>query len=229
MSTSFDPFGDSDSTSEEEDTGIGQNPFEMAPSNKTEVFKEEEDTSNIMNMMEKEQTVANESLPYVKKYNIIDLYWCINSKLFDKKPLEKNECPLLIIGYNGDFLNLRFGLYDSTDKSFTETGIHKHECKLIGQINVFSETAQLVHQSIIQKKDTTVTNFERIFSNGTDWTPTKGNFEISTVNKNVVLNILDENKQHRFFTFGNSSIHNLISALTFMYNGNAWVSAMLSK
>lgn len=165
---------------------------------------------------------------YIKKYNIVDLYWLVNQKLFNSEKLNKDEVALLIIGYNADFNNLRIAFHEVTAKSFNETSILKHETKQITTVNIFSETAQKILFNVHTKKfKDEFSNFERIFtanSGNNDWKPNSTQIEMNIPN-NIVLKTKFNNAIYSF-TFLDWQIQAFLNAMKFMTDGDAWKASL---
>lgn len=160
-------------------------------------------------------------------YNIVDLYWLINSKLVNNQKLNDDELELAILGYNADFNNLRITLFKTSNSTFTESSILKYEAKQIVSVNIFSETAQQILFAISQKQNGRINNFERIFSSNMagDWKPSPTIFDIDMVNKNITIRIMNNNKPASF-TFSGWEMYALGNAFNFMTNGQAWRSSL---
>lgn len=165
---------------------------------------------------------------YIKKYNIVDMYWLINQKLFNNEKLNKDEVALLTIGYNADFNNLRFVFYEANPKTFNETSILKHETKQITSVNIFSETAQKILFNVHSKKfKDEFSNFERVFtaSSGTnDWKPNPTQIEMN-IPSNIILKTKFNNAIYSF-TFLDWQIQAFLNAMKFMTDGDAWKASL---
>lgn len=168
---------------------------------------------------------------YVKKYNIVDLYWLVNQKLFNSQKLNKDEVALLIIGYNTDFNNLRISFHEANAKSFTQTSILKYETKQIATINLFSETAQKILYNVQTKKfKDEVSNFERLFSpnvGNNDWKPNPSQITLDIPN-NIILQTKYNNTLYSF-TLLDWQIQAFLNAMKFMTDGSAWKSSLLKS
>lgn len=213
-------------SSTEEDTEIidfgspePDNPFDGGPS----LFPTDTTTSH--------QSVSQQhssQKEYIKKYNIVDLYWLVNQKLFNSEKLNKDEVALLIIGYNADFNNLRIAFHDVSAKTFNETSILKHETKQITTVNIFSETAQKILFNVHTKKfKDEFSNFERIFtasSGNNDWKPNPTQIEMNIPN-NIILKTKFNNNIYSF-TFLDWQIQAFLNAMKFMTNGDAWKASL---
>jgi hypothetical protein len=173
-------------------------------------------------------TTTAERPSYTKKYNIVDMYWLINQKLFNQEKLEQNEASLLIIGYNADFNNLRVAFHEAGPKTFTEASVLKYETKQITTVNIFSETAQKVLYNIQSKKyKDEISNFERIFtphSGSNDWKPNPSQIEME-IPKYIKLRTKFNNTTY-LFTFSDWQIQALLNAMKFMTDGNAWKASL---
>ena len=161
-------------------------------------------------------------------YNIVDLYWLVNSKLYNHQKLNEDELELAILGYNADFNNLRISLNRASPATFTESSILKYEAKQVMSINVFSETAQQLLFALNQKQVTKVSNFERVFSANmsNEWKPAVSAFEVDGTNKIVTLQVTGSNGRGSSFTFSGWEIFALGNALNFMTNGQAWRASL---
>lgn len=219
MTQPFNPFA---SASEEDDNDLGfTEPFS---SNSTPVFEQP--------VVETPVVTATFTPPNAnKKYNIVDMYWLINNKLFNKQKLDANEVALLSIGYNADFNNLRFVIHEINDKVFTESAILKHEAKVISSVNVFSETSAKVLNNIKRGITEPVHNFERVFNANMieQWKPNQASFEINKENGgSIILKILYNNTTYSYM-FTDWQIEVLISCFKFMTNGDSWKSSIAVK
>lgn len=169
---------------------------------------------------------------YVKKYNIVDLYWLVNQKLFNSQKLNKDEAALLVIGYNADFNNLRIAFHEANAKSFTQTSILKYETKQITTVNLFSETAQKILYNIQTKKfKDEITNFERLFTanvGNNDWKPNPTQITMDIPN-NIIIQTKYNNTLYSF-TLLDWQIQAFLNAMKFMTDGNSWKASLsLSK
>lgn len=211
----FDVVDDSeDSNTESTDTF---NAFEPSTSSNNKTNEQSMNTSN----SELDNTSNN------KKHNIIDMYWLINNKLFENKKLETNEIALLTIGYNADFNNLRIGLFEPNNKTFTEHAIYKTEAKLITTVNVFSETAHKALSIINKGENADIINFERVFSQAqaNSWKPSPSLFKINLSEKNITLEVTNNNTKYTY-VFTDWQIAALLSVFKYMTNGGSWSASL---
>lgn len=212
------------------------NPFEVIDEDNNDSTESSNDSFNAFESPKPEEskteTPKEESMdtftsPNVgKKYNIVDMYWLINNKLFENKKLEKNEIALLTLGYNADFNNLRICLYEPNAKTFTEHAIFKTEAKQITSVNVFSETAHKVLAMIAKGENCDVVNFERVFSNSQNgWTPSPSMFKVNLKEKNITLQVSHDNVTYTYM-FTDWQIQALMSVFKFMTNGGSWTASL---
>ena len=76
------------------------------------------------------------------QYNIIDFFWFINKKIIFNQPLEDNEGHVLVIGFNANFNNLRFGLLKAkVSNAFQKNYIVHSDFNRITGFNIYSEDA----------------------------------------------------------------------------------------
>jgi hypothetical protein len=52
-----------------------------------------------------------------QKYKIVDIFWLLNSKFYDQKPLVKGEAHFVVISFNITFNNMRISFFNLTDGS----------------------------------------------------------------------------------------------------------------
>jgi hypothetical protein len=210
-----------------------QNPFDMNISNEDDdsfgdVFV---GTDNIPTTTQeptptKQEPVMSNPVSTDKKYHMIDMYWLINPKLLKREALEANQCGLLVIGYNADYSNLRIAFHETGNKSFTESSIQKHETKLLGTVNVFSETAMQILYAINTKQATTIHNFERLFTQpSNDWKPSASTFKIDPSKGSIEIHATLNGKP---FMFTISEWHTIafMDSLKFMTNGRSWMASL---
>lgn len=210
MTAPFNPFGNAIEDDESnEDISFGNSQPQSTPQQVTSQPEQ------------KQQTFSTPE----KKHNIVDQYWLINSKLFEKEKLESGEVQLLTLGYNADFSNLRISLFEANDKTFTETAIHKYSAKQLVTANIFTETAEQVIANVTQAKSGVVYNFERLFSEAmvkSDWKPAKTVFEVDAEKGMITLKVNDKH----YFVFKDWQLKALLNVFKFMTNGNAWLSSL---
>lgn len=213
MSTPFNPFGnvnDDDSEDSVESISFGN----------SEPSKQEE--------VQPVQPVQQQDFKPEKKYNIIDQYWLINSKLFVKEKLNPGEIQLITIGYNADFNNMRIALYETNGNTFTETAIHKYNAKQITTVNIFSETVEQLMFNISAAQSGTVYNFERIFSEAMtkqDWKPSQAIFDLDAKEGSITLKVKHNNNELSYKFIG-WQLKALLNSFKFMLNGNAWIASL---
>lgn len=166
---------------------------------------------------------TNNSTPVSStKYNIIDLFWMINFKIYTNNPLSNGEVHILTLGFNADYLNLRVGFRVAENNAFSQNAINIQNTKLVSTINLFPETCQMVKS--FKKSGTTIPVFERVFKSDS-WTPNSSNI---TWNKDDTISIIctDNRNNSHSFVIQNFQIQMFESALDFMTNGNAFNLAM---
>lgn len=212
MSVPFNPFNTNIIDEDDQDISFGQEAEEQS------TFVAEE----VQKPVEKIE----------KKHNIIDMYWLFNPKLLTKQQIGENELKLITIGYNADFCNLRFCLYDVGNNSknvFSETAIHKYNATQITTVNVFSEVAEQIITNVTIGKKSTIYNFERIFSKNmieSGWSPSKSTFNISPEDASISINV-DSNGTTYTYYFIDWQLKTLLNSMKFMTNGNSWKASLL--
>lgn len=212
------------------------NPFETADDDNVPTFGVVDETPKFNEVVQ--PAIVPNSIPnssptnsYTKKYNIVDLYWLINHKLFVNEKLNPNECQLLILGYNADFNNLRVAFLESNAKTFNESSILKYEAKQVTSINIFSEVAQQIIYNTSKGRNAKISNFERIFSANMsgDWKPNTSQIEIEIAKQEIVIRTTTNNKTYSY-TFLDWQLQAFLNALKFMVDGQAWrASLTISK
>lgn len=215
----YNPFSDDDQENEED------NVVEFGSSNP-------EEPPNVDEPKKEEPVMGNKLEKPNNKCNIIDLYWLINNKFFNKEKLGPNEVPLICIGYNADFLNLRITFHvvngDSNPPIFVPTGINKNNSKSLCTVNVFSETAHNLYHNITKgtKDVVEITNFERLFNSS--WEPTPCAFKIDKKEGTITIKT-SINSEIYTYVFTDWQIQVLLNSLKFMFNGDSWKSSLMVK
>jgi hypothetical protein len=167
-----------------------------------------------------EDAVVKEE-PFKKKHhNIIDMYWLINDKLFQKKPLGEGEAGFIALGYNADFANLRVGFHQPDQESFTKSSMVKDKMKFMTSINLFSETAYNILDCLRTAKPINISNFERIVGADNSWTPNQT--QITGNQEEIIIKTLTPNGEKYYYTFLAWQIPCFASALKYMVEGNSW-------
>lgn len=163
-----------------------------------------------------------ESAPvFVKKHhNIIDMYWLINNKLFERKPLGEGEAGFLALGYNADFANLRVGFHQPDQESFTKSSMIKDKMKFMTTLNIFSETAYNILDCLRTAKDINISNFERIIGADNKWVPNQT--QISGNAQEIIIKTLTTEGNKFYYTFSGWQVPCLASALKYMCEGQSW-------
>ncbi len=151
------------------------------------------------------------------KHNIVDMYWLINQKLYDKEELNSDpkEVGVLTIGYNADFNNLRIGFFEIQSDSITKSSINKDKMRFLTSINIFSETAFKILNNQVD-----FYNLERIIGAENPWTPNITLF--SKEDDRFIIKTMSTNGEKFMFTFSKSEFSCLQTALNFMINGGSW-------
>ena len=152
-----------------------------------------------------------------RKYNIIDIAWLINYKLYDNTLVEP-ECPYVIISYNADFNNLRIGFKGmNTNIPFNPSYLTPNNWFNRTNINLYPENcAQIKYSGQNQ-----IQIIERVFNLNANWAP---NSSIVTINQNsLTINTTDSNNNQHAFTFIGYQYELLKHCFDFMLNGQAWL------
>ena len=155
-----------------------------------------------------------------RHHNIIDMYWFVNQKLFQKQQLEEGEAGLLALGYNADFANLRVGFHTLSGESFTRSSIIKDKTKFLTTINLFSETCFNILDCLRTAKPINVSNFERIIGSDNKWTPNQT--QITGNAEQIVIRTMNPDGVKFSYTLLDWQITAFATALRYMTEGNSW-------
>jgi hypothetical protein len=156
------------------------------------------------------------------KYNITDLYWFVNRKLFSGGTLDQGEAGLMTIGFNASFGNLRLSLHGINNNSFTQSSIIMENCQRLAICNIHSEIAAQILAS--KGNGQPVQLLERVIKAG-NWTP---NVSQITWQTSVTVQSQDQQGNAHIFTMLDDQVTAFESALGFMIDGNAWVASLMS-
>ena len=156
------------------------------------------------------------------KYNITDLYWFVNRKLFSGGTLDQGETGLMTIGFNASFGNLRLSLHGINNNSFTQSSIIMENCQRLAICNIHSEAAAQILAS--KGNGQPVQLLERVIKAG-NWTP---NVSQITWQTSVTVQSQDQQGNAHVFTLLDDQVTAFESALGFMIDGNAWVASLMS-
>lgn len=156
------------------------------------------------------------------KYNIADLYYFINRKIYNGIQLNQNEVPILIIGYNADFNSLRLVLNNYPNEINPSMNyINVKEVNRLTSVNLYTETSHQIFEAInnIGSNTCQIPIVERIF-NLNNWNPNSSIFNISQ--NEIILYTQTSNNQQYMFTFLEHHISGLKYCLHYALNGNGW-------
>ena len=151
-----------------------------------------------------------------RKYNIIDIAWFINHKLYDNSLVEP-ECAYAVVSYNADFNNLRIGLKGlNSNVPFNSNYLTPNNWFNRTSINLYPENcAQIKYSGEGQFQI-----IERMFNLNANWIP---NTTIIAVNQNsLIINSVDSNNNQHSFTFIGYQYELLNKCFDFMLSGEAW-------
>ena len=150
-----------------------------------------------------------------RKYNIIDIAWLVNPKLYDNTL--GTEAPYVVISYNGDFNNLRIGLkVMNGNMPFNTNYLTPNNWFNGTNINLYPENcAQIKYSGQNQ-----IQIIERMFNLNVNWMP---NSTIITIGQNnLAVNTTDSNGNQYSYTFIGYQYELLKHCFDFMLNGQAW-------
>ena len=150
-----------------------------------------------------------------RKYNIIDIAWLVNPKLYDNTL--GTEAPYVVISYNGDFNNLRIGLkVMNGNMPFNTNYLTPNNWFNGTNINLYPENcAQIKYSGQNQ-----IQIIERMFNLNVNWMP---NSTIITIGQNnLAVNTTDSNGNQYSYTFVGYQYELLKHCFDFMLNGQAW-------
>ena len=198
--------------------------------NKTQPQPPEPSIPNENNILPKtetsQQSTSNDIImPPKPKYHIVDLYWLINPNL-GKTEIPETHPHIAIISYNATFNNLRIALYQTTNKSFTDTTMILHNCIRLTSVNLFSETIEIIFNNL-NEKDHSIKIIERLWTEQPNWKP--NNTYIKYNSKEIVLHTTDKTtSQIYIYTFTDWQYNAFIRSMKCMLNGVFWTQSMLS-
>jgi len=157
------------------------------------------------------------------KYNIVDMFWFINKKLFAQKPLGQNEAGIITVGYNASFNNMRFSLHGFQEGSTNASSIIMSNCPRLATCNIYSETVC----DLIAKKGSGVgvVAYERVIKAG-NWTPNQTALMWDA--NGIIVQTTTGQNQTFTFQFSDEQVFALEKAFDFMMNGVAWTLSMQS-
>lgn len=99
----------------------------------------EEELATVNNMVEGVAEQLNKLEPPPPKYQIVDLYWLVNTKLINGK-LEPGEASLVILAYNVQFGNLRISFYRGNNIIDLERGfIFRKRGEQVAAVAIYPE------------------------------------------------------------------------------------------
>lgn len=167
------------------------------------------------------------------KYNIIDMYWFLNLRLFtpNTAPLE-GECNLLTVGYNADFGNMRLTFYNINQDGIIcipgtkmATSILISRDSRVSSVNLYPEACSQILAG--KNKNQPIKCLERIFKADTSWSPSATEITWYANPNCILVNIVGTNKSKHCFTISGWQIEAFENALSFMTNGMGWFSNLL--
>ncbi|MEO5349612.1 MAG: hypothetical protein H7836_08200 [Magnetococcus sp. YQC-3] len=163
------------------------------------------------------------------KYNIVDMHWLINNKLYNKLKLEEDpkEAGFLTLGFNADFNNLRVGFYEITESSITRNSINKDKMNFLTSINIFSETANNITFKLRNNQPLELYNLERIIGLKNQWVP---NITMISGDRNeITIKTMTPEEKKYMFSFTDYQVDIFLNSLNFMCNGDSWNNYLLIK
>lgn len=155
-----------------------------------------------------------------KHHNIIDMYWFVNQKLFQKQQLDQGEAGMLALGYNADFANLRVGFHNIDGESFTKSSMIKAKMKELTNLNLFSETCFQILDCLRTAKPINVSNFERIIGADNKWVPNQT--QITGNAEQIIIRTMNPDGNKFSYTLLGWQITAFASALRYMTEGQSW-------
>lgn len=162
------------------------------------------------------------------KFNIIDMYWLLNPKLYQPgAQFDQGEVPMLILSYNADFNNLRLILCDLTQgidvRNMTALNVGMFNRKTT--VSIYPESAIQLLCAINSAQPVPVQICERLFSSNNNWQPNRT--VITCSQQSVTIATQDQNMH--VYTLSGYQLLALRNVLEFVTSGLAWGQHIMAR
>ena len=162
------------------------------------------------------------------KFNIIDMYWLLNPKLYQPNAqFDQGEVPMLILSYNADFNNLRLILCDLTQgidvRNMTAINVGMFNRKTT--VSIYPESAIQLLCAMNSNQPVAVQICERLFSSNNNWQP---NRTVITCNQQSVTIATQDQNMH-LYTLSGYQLLALRNVLEFVTSGLAWGQHIMAR
>ena len=162
------------------------------------------------------------------KFNIIDMYWLLNPKMYMQGvQFDPGEVPMLILSYNADFNNVRLIFCDLTQNidPRTMTSINVGMFNRKTTVSIYPESAIQLLCAINSAAPVNVQICERVFSNNNNWQPNRTIAACSQ--QSVTITTQDQNTH--MYTLSGYQLLALKSVLEFVTSGMAWGQHIMAR